>query len=227
MQFTYVLRRKKRWKKLQCRHTPLSLDCGPSFRNMERLIADILGMLPNITLSLKWLTFIHNRHLLVECSKQHQSVRIFCFFRPLRHPCWCTEESHQHSGCIHSLLSGEKHTLAFNLNPTICDQAFFSVFRGGRNRERLSTYNVYAVRVCGFTKEIYFICRSSHWYSIPCGDDPIGPELVTFLRVFSMSEGMDVDAINCTAGSGNRMWQYWRNYRMKTQKLVEGWVLME
>lgn len=29
---------------------------------------------------------------------------------------------------------------------------------------------------------------SSHWYSIPCGDDPIGPELVTFLRVFSMGE---------------------------------------
>ena len=115
MQFTYVLRRKKRWKKLQCRHTPLSLDCGPSFRNMERLIADILGMLLNITLSLNRLTFIHNRHLLVECSKQHQSVRIFCFFRPLWHPCWCTEESHQHSGCIHSLLSREKHTLAFNL----------------------------------------------------------------------------------------------------------------
>jgi len=29
---------------------------------------------------------------------------------------------------------------------------------------------------------------SSHWYSIPCGDDPIGPELVTFLRVFAMGE---------------------------------------
>ncbi|KAL9984830.1 hypothetical protein ACROYT_G007166 [Oculina patagonica] len=29
---------------------------------------------------------------------------------------------------------------------------------------------------------------SSHWYSVPCGDDPIGPELVTFLRVFSMDE---------------------------------------
>ena len=45
-----------------------------------------------------------------------------------------------------------------------------------------------------FTKEMHFICRSSHWYSIPCGDDPIGPELVTFLRVFSMGEGMNVDA---------------------------------
>lgn len=55
--------------------------------------------------------------------------------------------------------------------------------------------------VCGFTKEMYFICSSSHWYSIPCGDDPIGPELVTFLRVFSMGEGMNVDVHNFSAGS--------------------------
>ena len=129
----------------------MSLDCGPSFRNMDRLIADILVMLLNIhvTLSLYRLTFIHSRYLFVGCSKQHQSVRIYIyiyifFFTPLRHPCWCTEESHQHSGCIHSFLSGVKHALALNLSPTICDQTFFSVFRGSRNRERL-IINVYAV----------------------------------------------------------------------------------
>ena len=55
-----------------------------------------------------------------------------------------------------------------------------------------------AVSACGFTEEkMFFICRSSHWYSIPCGDDPIGPELVTFLRVFSMGEGMKVSANYC------------------------------
>ena len=80
------------------------------------------------------------------------------------------------------------------LNHKICDQAFFSVFRRGRNKERLivKVYasHPFAARVCGFTKQkMNFICRSSHWYSIPCGDDPIGPALVTFLRVFSMGEG--------------------------------------
>lgn len=44
---------------------------------------------------------------------------------------------------------------------------------------------------------MYFIYRSSHWYSVPCGDDPIGPELVTFLRVFSMDEGMTTTTNYC------------------------------
>lgn len=119
----------------------------------------------------------------------------------------------------------------FNLNPTICDQAFLSVFRGGRNRERLivnvCASNPFTVRVCGFTQGMYFICRSSHWYSIPCGDDPIGPELVTFLRVFSMGEGMNVDANYCTEGCENGMWQNQRKYCLKKKLWRAGYEWSE
>lgn len=57
-----------------------------------------------------------------------------------------------------------------------------------------ATYYRSLLHVDSPKKKMYFICRSSHWYSIPCGDDPIGPELTTFLRVFSMGEGMEVTA---------------------------------
>ena len=36
----------------------------------------------------------------------------------------------------------------------------------------------------------FFFCRSSHYYAIPSGDEPISPQLVAFLRIFQMCEGL-------------------------------------
>ena len=35
----------------------------------------------------------------------------------------------------------------------------------------------------------FFTCSSFHSYTVLCGCEPFGPELVAFLRVFCMKEG--------------------------------------
>ena len=167
---------------------------------MDRFIADILigWLLSTAAIYCKGAV---SNHCGINVGVQRKVINIadtYTVFSLVKHV--LAKRRHKHVG-----LQKLCKLIYFNLNPTICDQAFLLVFRGGWNRERLivNVYecNPFAVLVCGFTKEIYFICRSSHWYSIPCGDDPIGPEMVTFLRVFSMGEGMNVDVNYFIAGS--------------------------
>ena len=60
-----------------------------------------------------------------------------------------------------------------------------------------------------FVSFFFFFCRSSHYYAIPSGDEPISPQLVAFLRIFQMCEGLflvvDTRSVEKTVVRGQNM----------------------